>query len=69
MVHIDNFKNFKCPRKFNSYCRLAPFEHRSGTSIRGKTRTSKLRNKELKRLFFTAALTAIRCDQQLKKYY
>lgn len=69
MVHSDNFKNFQCARKFNSYCGLAPFEHRSGTSIRGKSRTSKLRNKELKRLFFTAALTSIRCDQQIKKYY
>jgi len=68
MVHSDNFQTFKNARKFSSYCGLAPFEHRSGTSIKGKTRTSKLRNKELKRLLFAAALTSIRYDHQLSKY-
>ena len=50
----DNFQRFDNPRKFACYCEVAPFEHTSGISIRGKTRTSSLANKEVKvyALFF-----------------
>ncbi|WP_233441463.1 IS110 family transposase [Parabacteroides johnsonii] len=32
----DNFQRFDTPRKFACYCGVAPFEHTSGISIRGK---------------------------------
>lgn len=65
----NNFTSFENPRKFNCYAGIAPFEHKSGSSIRGKTKTSKLRNRKMKRLLFNCANTAIQYDGQLKAYY
>lgn len=65
----DNFHRFSDPRKFACYCGVAPFEHSSGTSIRGKTRTSPLANREVKVYLTKAAITAISWDPQIKAYY
>jgi len=65
----DNFTKFKNGRKFSCHCGLAPFEYTSGSSVRGKTKTSPLSNKELKTIFFRAASTAIQHDPQLKSYF
>ena len=48
---------------------LLPFEHTSGISIRGKTQTSPLANKEVKVYLTRAAITAISWDPQMKAYY
>lgn len=48
---------------------MAPFEHSSGTSIRGKTKTSNLANREVKVYLTRAAITAISWDPQIKAYY
>jgi transposase len=65
----ENFKRFSNPRKFACYCGVAPFEHTSGISIRGKTRTSHLANKEMKVYLTRAAITAMSWDPQMKAYY
>ena len=65
----DNFQRFDNPRKFACYCGVAPFEHTSGISIRGKTQTSPLANKEVKVYLTRAAITAIAWDPQMKAYY
>lgn len=65
----DNFQRFDDPRKFACYCGVAPFEHTSGISIRGKTQTSPLANKEVKVYLTRAAITAITWDPQMKAYY
>jgi transposase len=36
----DDFTRFSSPRQLACHCGVAPFEHSSGSSIRGKTRTS-----------------------------
>lgn len=69
LVLTDNFNKFQNPRKFNCYAGLAPFEHTSGSSIRGKTKTSKLRNRRIKTVLFSGANSAIMHDQELKAYY
>ena len=69
IVMTENFTKFDSPRKFACYCGVAPFEHTSGTSIRGKTRTSKLAAKDLKVLLTRAAITAMVHDPQIKAYY
>ncbi|MBC35998.1 MAG: hypothetical protein CL663_08170 [Bacteroidetes bacterium] len=69
LLYTNNFKSFNNPRKFNCYCGLAPFEYTSGTSVKRKDKTSRYRNKELKKLLFNAANTAIRHDQQIKTYF
>lgn len=65
----DNFQRFSDPRKFACYCGVAPFEHTSGISIRGKTQTSSLANKEVKVYLTRAAITAMSWDPQIKAYY
>lgn len=69
IVLTDNFTSFKNPRKFNCYAGLAPFEHTSGTSIKGRTKTSKLRNKRIKTVLFNGANSAVIHDEELKAYY
>lgn len=69
IIETDNFTKFKDGRKFSCHCGLAPFEYRSGSSVRGKTKTSALNNKGLKAILFKAAATAIQHDPQLKGYY
>ena len=65
----DNFQRFSAPRKFACYSGVAPFEYSSGTSIRGKTKTSHLANREVKVYLTRAAITAIAWDPQIKAYY
>jgi len=69
IVETDNFSRFTNARKFSCHCGLAPFEYRSGSSVRGRTRTSHLSDRALKSLFFKAASSAIQHDPQLKQYY
>lgn len=69
IVLTNNFTSFKNPRKFNCYAGIAPFEHSSGSSIKGKTKTSKLRNKGIKTVLFNGANSAIIYDEELKAYY
>lgn len=69
LVNTNNFTSFDNPRKFNCYAGLAPFEHSSGISIRGKTKTSSLANKTIKTLLYNGAMCAANHDPQLKKYY
>lgn len=69
IIETENFTKFVNGRKFSCHCGLAPFEYSSGSSVRGRTRTSVLSNKSLKSIFYKAACTAIQHDPQLKNYY
>jgi transposase len=69
LIATENFTRFKEVRKLICYCGVAPFEHSSGTSIRGKVRVSQLANKKLKALLTTAAFSAIQHDPELKAKY
>lgn len=64
-----NFTLFTDPRKYACYCGVAPFPHESGTSIRGKTKVSKLANIKIKTHISAAAKTAKTYDPQIKNYY
>ena len=44
------------------YAGLVPRERQSGTSIRGRTRLSKIGNARLRRALYFPAITAIRCS-------
>lgn len=69
LVKTANFTKFTNPRKFCCYCGLAPFKHESGSSVRGKTRTSPLADKTLKTALNSAVNSAIQHDPQLRAYY
>ena len=69
ILATNNFTAFDDSRKFASYCGVAPFEHTSGTSIRGRTKTSHLANKRIKALLSNGAASAIQSDEELKAYF
>lgn len=69
MIATENFTRFSDHRKFACYCGVVPFEHSSGSSIKGKTRVSHLANKKIKSLLTMAAISAIQHDPQMKAKY
>lgn len=69
IIKTGNFTRFVNSRKFASFCGTAPFEHRSGTSIRGRTKVSHLADKSIKTLLDLSAKSAIQYDKELREYY
>jgi len=70
IVYTNEFLNIECPKKFASYCGVAPFEWKSGTSIKGRTKISHLANKDLKTNLHMAAIGfAALPKTNLGKYY
>ena len=69
IIKTENFTRFSAARKFACYCGTAPFEHTSGSSIRGKDRVSHLADKRMKSLLDCCAKSAIQHDEELKQYY
>lgn len=69
IVTTNEFKRITDPKKFACYSGVAPFEHSSGTSIRGKNRVSKMANKSTKRLLHMGAMAAITSKGELQTFY
>jgi transposase len=69
IVVTGEFDRIKSPKQFACYSGVAPFEHQSGTSIRGRSRVSKMANMTMKKLLHLAAMSAIQCCQEMKAYY
>ncbi|HTQ65463.1 MAG TPA: IS110 family transposase [Puia sp.] len=63
------FSCFQQSRQLACYAGVAPFEYRSGSSVRGRTKVSHMANKKIKSLLHMGAIVAIRHDKQLKEYY
>ena len=69
IVYTNNFTLFTNARKYACYIGIAPFEHTSGTSVRGRTRVSKAGAKSLKADLSMAARSAVAYDNEMKTYY
>jgi transposase len=69
IVSTGEFERISDAKKFACYAGVAPFEYTSGTSVRGKTKVSKMANMTLKRLLHMAAMSAIQCNEELKIFY
>lgn len=65
----DNFQKLNNAKQLACYCGCAPFEHRSGTSVRGKTRVSHMANKPLKTLLTLGATSVINSKNEIGYYY
>lgn len=63
------FTRLTNPRQLACFAGVAPFEHTSGTSLKGRTRISHLANKEIKKMLHLAALVTIRKGNIMHKYY
>jgi transposase len=69
IIKTRNFTRFQNARQFACFCGTAPFEHSSGSSIRGKTKVNPAADKRMKTLLDLSAKTAIQYDKELKEYY
>lgn len=69
ICYTQAFTKFETWRQFASYCGVAPFPNSSGTSLRGKTKTSSLANKKVKAIIDQAAKSAIQYNTELRLYY
>ena len=69
LVYTNGFKRMENKRQLACYCGVAPFEHSSGTSIRGRIGTSNFANMHLKSTLHMAAVSATRYVPEIKKYY
>lgn len=69
IVYTCNFTRFDTWRQFSCYSGIAPFEHQSGTSVKGKTQVSPIANRQIKKLLHLSATCALRTDTELREYY
>jgi transposase len=69
IVTSNEFKDISEHKKYACYAGVAPFPHRSGTSLRSKDRVSHLANKTIKTLLHLGARSAVLCSPELKQYY
>lgn len=69
IIYTLNFMAFKNARQYACYAGVAPFAYSSGTSTRGKTKVSKLGNRQIKADLTQAAKCAVIWDSDLKHYY
>jgi len=68
IAYTENFTSFTDPRKYAVFVGVIPFEHSSGTSIKGRKRVSHLAHKGLKNELNQAAKTAITHDPEIRAY-
>ncbi|UPZ17480.1 IS110 family transposase [Flavobacterium humidisoli] len=65
----EGFTVITDPRKMACYSGVVPFDFQSGTSLKRRPRVSILADKGLKTILHLAAMSAIRLDNDLSKYY
>lgn len=69
LIHTNNFTGFETARQYACYLGIAPFDHTSGTSIKGRKQVSHLGAKHLKADLSQAAKSAVVWDNEMKAYY
>jgi len=69
LVRTNEFIDFKEAKKFACTAGIAPFEHSSGSSVKGKTRVNHNAHKELKTLIHMCAVGAISRKGEMQHYY
>lgn len=69
LVRTNEFQDINEAKKFACTAGLAPFEHSSGKSVRGKTRVSHRAHKDLKTLLHMCAIGAISRKGELQDFY
>jgi transposase len=69
VVLTNGFTRYNSSKSLACHAGIAPFEYKSGSSVRSKNRVSHRSNKRLKSLLHMAALASIRTPGDLKEYY
>jgi len=68
IAYTENFTSFSNPRSYAVYVGVVPFDHTSGSSIRGRKKVSHIANKELKQELNQAARSALQWDKEIRNY-
>ena len=69
IAYTENFERFPHGRAYGAYIGVVPYEHSSGSSIKGKNRVSHMANKTLKADLSMAAKASVKPDPEMKTYY
>jgi len=69
IVLTDGFKRFSTASELCSFSGLTPVIKQSGSSVRGRSRISKVGNKKLRNLLFMCSFTACKCNSACKAIY
>ena len=62
------FDQFSTARQVAAYAGLTPSDRESGTSVKGRTRLSKIGNRRLRKALYMPAMSAIRYNQVLSDF-
>ena len=65
-VDINRFKNAK---QISAFIGVNPRQHQSGSSVRGRTRISKMGDSKLRKAFYMPAVVSIRYNPVVKEFY
>lgn len=69
LIATNEMKSITDPKKMACHAGVAPFEYRSGSSVRGRPGVSQHARKRLKSLFHLGAMSAIQVKGELQDYY
>ena len=69
IVVTDGFSKFENASQLCSYAGITPTERRSGTSIRGRSRISKVGNRRLRHLLFMCSFSACQYNKACNAQY
>lgn len=69
LIATNEMQSISDPKKLACHAGVAPFEYRSGSSIRGRTKVSHQARKRLKSLIHLGAMSAIQVRGDLQDYY
>lgn len=68
IAHIDA-ERFEHAKQLSAYIGLNPRQHQSGSSIRGKTRISKMGDGKLRKVFYMPAVVALKYNPVIAEFY
>ena len=69
IVLTDGFNRFDNAKQLCCYSGLTPTIRQSGSSVRGKSRISKVGNRKLRNLLFMCSFTACKHNKSCKQMY
>lgn len=68
IVYTSNFEAFTDARKYAAYVGIVPYDHESGSSIKGRKKVSHLCRKDIRAELTNAARSAAQHDNEMKAY-
>ncbi len=69
IVITRGFSRFENSKQLCSYAGITPIIRQSGSSVRGRSRISRMGNKNLRNLLFFCSLSAFKCNKGCKELY